>query len=68
MNMKKEQIDILYTNGDAALYADYSGSMFVGIAGEIPGWYKVKESFQCSHFEFEKLQLWKLGNAWHINV
>ena len=46
--------DILYTNGDRALYADYAGSMFVGLHGEIVGEYEIRASFQCENNPFDE--------------
>jgi len=48
--------DILYTNGDRALFADYAGSMFVGLHGEIAGEYEIRASFSCENNPFAKTE------------
>jgi len=45
--------DVLYTNGDRALFADYAGSMFVGLHGEIAGEYEIRGSFSCENNPFD---------------
>ena len=48
--------EVLYTNGDRALFADYAGSMFVGLHGEIDTLYKIRASFSCKNNPFAKTQ------------
>ena len=50
--MIQKEIEVLYTNGDRALFADYAGSMFVGFHGDLDYEYEIHASFSCKSNPF----------------